>query len=209
MDHDGKERTAVCCLSSLNIETWDQWAEDEGFVEDVLRMLDNVLTDFIETAPDSMARAKYSALRERSVGLGVMGFHSFLQCKNIPLESAMAKSWNLRIFKKITPGSRCGVLHAGRRTRRLPGCRRTRHEGPLQPQDRHRAHRLDLHHLRRHQRLHRADPGQCLYPQDPVGRLLGAQSLSAGAAGSQGRRTRRTPGSRSSSRKARSSIWTA
>jgi ribonucleoside-diphosphate reductase alpha chain len=100
-DHDGKERTAVCCLSSLNIETWDQWAETEGFVEDVLRMLDNVLTSFIETAPDSMHRAKYSALRERSVGLGVMGFHSFLQLKNIPLESAMAKSWNLRIFKKI------------------------------------------------------------------------------------------------------------
>jgi len=103
MDHDGKERTAVCCLSSLNIETWDQWGGDEGegLVEDVLRMLDNVLTSFIETAPDSMARAKYSALRERSVGLGVMGFHSFLQQKGIPMESAMAKSWNLRIFKKI------------------------------------------------------------------------------------------------------------
>jgi ribonucleoside-diphosphate reductase alpha chain len=100
-DHDGKERTAVCCLSSLNIETWDQWAEEAGFVEDVLRMLDNVLTSFIETAPPGMERAKYSALRERSVGLGVMGFHSFLQMKNIPLESAMAKSWNLRIFRKI------------------------------------------------------------------------------------------------------------
>jgi ribonucleoside-diphosphate reductase alpha chain len=100
-DHDGMERTAVCCLSSLNIETWDQWADAEGFVEDVLRMLDNVLTSFIENAPDSMKRAKYSALRERSVGLGVMGFHSFLQSKSIPLESAMAKSWNLRIFKKI------------------------------------------------------------------------------------------------------------
>ena len=100
-DHDGKERTAVCCLSSLNVETWDQWEGQEGFVEDVLRMLDNVLTSFIETAPDSMHRAKYSALRERSVGLGVMGFHSFLQQKGIPLESAMAKSWNLRIFRKI------------------------------------------------------------------------------------------------------------
>jgi ribonucleoside-diphosphate reductase alpha chain len=100
-DHDGKERTAVCCLSSLNIETWDQWANEEGFVEDVLRMLDNVLTSFIEQAPAGMDRARYSALRERSVGLGVMGFHSFLQSKNIPLESAMAKSWNLRIFRKI------------------------------------------------------------------------------------------------------------
>ena len=101
MDHEGHDRTAVCCLSSLNIETWDQWVEADGFIEDVLRMLDNVLTSFIETAPDSMKRAKYSALRERSVGLGVMGFHSFLQSKNIPMESAMAKSWNLRIFKKI------------------------------------------------------------------------------------------------------------
>src|SRR6201994_3584395 len=101
VDHLGEDRTPVLCLSSLNIETWDQWNEDPGFVEDVLRMLDNVLTSFIETAPDSMKRAKYSALRERSVGLGVMGFHSFLQQKNIPLESAMAKSWNLRIFKKI------------------------------------------------------------------------------------------------------------
>jgi ribonucleoside-diphosphate reductase alpha chain len=100
-DHDGKDRTAVCCLSSLNIETWDEWSEDPYFIEDVMRMLDNVLTDFIETAPDSMVRAKYSALRERSVGLGVMGFHSFLQARGIPMESAMAKSWNLRIFRKI------------------------------------------------------------------------------------------------------------
>ena len=100
-DHRGEDRTAVCCLSSLNIETWDQWNEVPGFVEDVLRMLDNVLTDFIENAPPSMKRAIYSATRERSVGLGVMGFHSFLQAKSIPMESAMAKSWNLRIFKKI------------------------------------------------------------------------------------------------------------
>ncbi|HEV2572572.1 MAG TPA: ribonucleoside-diphosphate reductase subunit alpha [Beijerinckiaceae bacterium] len=100
-DHNGEDRTAVCCLASLNIETWDQWGDDPGLVEDVLRMLDNVLTSFIESAPDSMSRARYSALRERSVGLGVMGFHSFLQSRRIPMESALAKSWNLRIFKKI------------------------------------------------------------------------------------------------------------
>ncbi|HEY0281975.1 MAG TPA: ribonucleoside-diphosphate reductase subunit alpha, partial [Rhizomicrobium sp.] len=100
-DRSGKERTAVCCLSSLNIETWDEWCDEPGFVEDVLRMLDNVLTSFVETAPDSMARAKYSAMRERSVGLGVMGFHSFLQARGIPMESALAKSWNLRLFRKI------------------------------------------------------------------------------------------------------------
>src|SRR6476469_47318 len=78
-DHLGNDRTAVCCLSSLNFETWDQWHDDKMFVEDVMRFLDNVLSDYIARAPDEMARAKYSAERERSVGLGVMGFHSFLQ----------------------------------------------------------------------------------------------------------------------------------
>src|SRR5689334_9235746 len=100
-DHRGEERTAVCCLSSLNLETWEEWHDEPGLIEDVLRMLDNVLTNFIETAPDSMSRAKYSALRERSVGLGVMGFHSFLQKQGVPFESALAKSWNMRIFRKI------------------------------------------------------------------------------------------------------------
>jgi ribonucleoside-diphosphate reductase alpha chain len=101
LDHREQERTAVCCLCSLNLETWEEWNGKPAFIEDLLRMLDNVLTRFIETAPDSMARARYSALRERSVGLGVMGFHSFLQAQGIPLESALAKSWNLRIFRKI------------------------------------------------------------------------------------------------------------
>jgi ribonucleoside-diphosphate reductase alpha chain len=100
-DHRDEERTAVCCLSSLNIETWDEWHEVPGFIEDVLRFLDNVLTHFITVAPDSMKRARYSALRERSVGLGVMGFHSFLQAQGIPFESALAKSWNFKIFRKI------------------------------------------------------------------------------------------------------------
>jgi len=100
-DHRDEERTAVCCLSSLNIETWDEWHDVPGFIEDVLRFLDNVLTHFITVAPDSMQRARYSALRERSVGLGVMGFHSFLQAQGIPFESALAKSWNLKIFRKI------------------------------------------------------------------------------------------------------------
>jgi ribonucleoside-diphosphate reductase alpha chain len=100
-DHRGEERTAVCCLSSLNVETWDQWHDQPGFIEDVLRFLDNVLTHFITVAPDGMKRARYAALRERSVGLGIMGFHSFLQSKGIPFESAMAKSWNLKMFRKI------------------------------------------------------------------------------------------------------------
>jgi ribonucleoside-diphosphate reductase alpha chain len=100
-DHLGADRTAVCCLSSLNLETWDEWYGDKQFVEDVMRFLDNVLSDYIARAPDEMARAKYSAERERSVGLGVMGFHSFLQARGLPFEGAMAKSWNLKIFKHI------------------------------------------------------------------------------------------------------------
>jgi ribonucleoside-diphosphate reductase alpha chain len=100
-DHLGKNRTAVCCLSSLNLETWDQWHGDKRFIEDVMRCLDNVLQDFIDRAPDTMARAKYSAMRERSVGLGIMGLHSFYQARGIPFESALAKSWNLKVFKHI------------------------------------------------------------------------------------------------------------
>ncbi|WP_137680761.1 ribonucleoside-diphosphate reductase subunit alpha [Aurantiacibacter suaedae] len=101
IDHLGNDRTAVCCLSSLNLEKWDEWNTDKQFIEDVMRFLDNVLQDYIDRAPDEMARAKYSAARERSVGMGVMGFHSFLQMKSIGMESAMAKAWNLKMFKHI------------------------------------------------------------------------------------------------------------
>ncbi|SEJ14754.1 ribonucleoside-diphosphate reductase alpha chain [Sphingomonas sp. OV641] len=100
-DHLGNDRTAVCCLSSLNLETWDQWKDDKQFIEDVMRFLDNVLQDYIDRHEPGMERAAYSAARERSVGLGVMGFHSFLQARGLPMEGAMAKSWNLRIFKHI------------------------------------------------------------------------------------------------------------
>ncbi|KTT98844.1 ribonucleotide-diphosphate reductase subunit alpha [Sphingomonas yabuuchiae] len=102
IDHKGKDRTAVCCLSSLNLETWDEWKDDKQFIEDVMRFLDNVLQDYIERHEPGMERAAYSAGRERSVGLGVMGFHSFLQARGIPFEGAMAKSWNLRMFKHIS-----------------------------------------------------------------------------------------------------------
>lgn len=101
IDHLGNDRTAVCCLSSLNLETWEEWKGDKQFIEDVMRFLDNVLQDYIDRAPDEMARAKYSADRERSVGLGVMGFHSYLQQKSVAFESAMAKALNLQMFKHI------------------------------------------------------------------------------------------------------------
>jgi len=101
LDKEGNDRTAVCCLSSLNLETFEEWKEDPNFIEDVMRFLDNVLSDFINRAPDSFKDAKYSATRERSVGLGVMGFHSFLQKNSIPIESVMSKVWNNKIFKHI------------------------------------------------------------------------------------------------------------
>ena len=101
IDKDGEQRTAVCCLSSLNLETYMEWHDHPTFVEDVMRFLDNVIQDFIERAPDTMARARYSAMRERSVGLGVMGYHSFLQSQSVPMESVMAKVWNKRIFKQV------------------------------------------------------------------------------------------------------------
>ncbi len=103
-DHLGNDRTAVCCLSSLNLEKFEEFQDHPTMIEDCMRFLDNVLTDFINKAPDSMKRAKYAAMRERSVGLGVMGFHSFLQSKMIPIEGAMAKVWNRRMFQHIKRG---------------------------------------------------------------------------------------------------------
>ncbi len=99
-----KERTAVCCLSSLNLEYFDEWSKEKGFLKDVLEMLDNVLTMFINEAPDSIERARYSAMRERSVGVGALGFHAYLQKKKIPFETAVAKSSNIRMFKHIKAG---------------------------------------------------------------------------------------------------------
>ena len=95
------ERTAVCCLSSLNLEYFDEWRHDSQFIDDVLEFLDNVLQYFIDHAPDSIKRAKLSAFRERSVGLGALGFHSYLQKKGVPFESVIAKSINKQIFSHI------------------------------------------------------------------------------------------------------------
>ncbi len=101
IDRFGEQRTAVCCLSSLNLEYFLEWQDHPTFISDCLRFLDNVLQDFIENAPDHMKKARYAAMRERSIGLGVMGFHSFLQAQNVPWESVMAKVWNKRMFSHI------------------------------------------------------------------------------------------------------------
>ena len=95
------ERTAVCCLSSVNLEYYDEWSKHPAFIPDLIRMLDNVLTDFIKRAPQQLDRAKFSAMRERSLGLGAMGFHAYLQKNGIPFESLGAQSVNQTIFQKI------------------------------------------------------------------------------------------------------------
>ena len=99
-----EQRTAVCCLSSLNLETYDEWKDDPLFLKDTAEMLDNVLQYFIDNAPNDIARAKYSAERERSIGVGALGFHAYLQRNSIPFEGVMAKVANTRIFKSIRKG---------------------------------------------------------------------------------------------------------
>ena len=96
-----ENRTAVCCLSSVNLEKYDEWQKEPLFIPDLVRFLDNALTFFIENAPENVFRAKFSAANERSIGLGAMGFHAYLQSKGIPFESALAKAMNLKIFRKI------------------------------------------------------------------------------------------------------------
>jgi ribonucleoside-diphosphate reductase alpha chain len=96
-----KERTAVCCLSSVNLEYYDEWKDDKLFLRDMAEMLDNVLQHFIDNAPDAISRARFSALQERSIGVGALGFHAYLQKNNIPFESALATSANNKIFKHI------------------------------------------------------------------------------------------------------------
>ena len=97
-----KDRTAVCCLSSLNLEYYDSWSKNSLFLRDVAEMLDNVLQYFIDNAPAGISRAKYSAMRERSIGIGALGFHAYLQSKNLAWESAMAVSANNRMFTYIS-----------------------------------------------------------------------------------------------------------
>ena len=99
-----EQRTAVCCLSSLNLETYDEWKDEPLFLKDVAEMLDNVLSYFIANAPDTIARARYSAERERSIGIGALGFHAYLQRNGIAFEGVMAKVTNNRIFKSIRKG---------------------------------------------------------------------------------------------------------
>jgi len=120
-----KDRTAVCCLSSLNLEYYDEWSKEKGFLKDVLEMLDNTLSIFIADAPDSIERARYSAMRERSIGVGALGFHAYLQKKGMPFETALAKSANMRMFKHIRSGLDSANLELGSERGEAPDAKGT------------------------------------------------------------------------------------
>jgi ribonucleoside-diphosphate reductase alpha chain len=115
-----KERTAVCCLSSVNLEYYDEWKDDALFIRDIAEMLDNVLQYFIDNAPDTIARAKFSAMRERSIGIGALGFHAFLQKKGIAFEGVMAKSYNIQMFKNIHAKGDVANLELGKERGEAP-----------------------------------------------------------------------------------------
>ena len=117
-----KERTAVCCLSSLNLEYFDEWKNDSLFLADVAEMLDNVLQYFIDNAPSPVQRAIYSASRERSIGVGALGFHAYLQKNNVPWESAMATGANIKMFKHIKEGLDAANLKLGKERGEAPDC---------------------------------------------------------------------------------------
>ena len=115
-----EQRTAVCCLSSLNLETYDEWKDNGLFLKDVAEMLDNVLNYFIDNAPDAISRAKYSAERERSIGIGALGFHAYLQRNNIAFEGVMAKVANNRIFGSIRRGLDAANIELGKERGEAP-----------------------------------------------------------------------------------------
>lgn len=112
-DDEGKKRTAVCCLSSVNAEKFDEWSVHPSFVEDLMRMLDNCLTVFIEKAPEALAYAVYSASQERSVGLGLLGFHAYLQKNSVPFESHAARTINKRLFRHLRSRADAASLKLG------------------------------------------------------------------------------------------------
>lgn len=120
-----KDRTAVCCLSSVNLEYFDEWKDNELFLRDIAEMLDNVLNYFIENAPDGVHRAKYSAKMERSIGIGSLGFHAFLQKKNIPWESSVAVGQNKRIFSHIRNKLDQANIELGTERGEAPDCKGT------------------------------------------------------------------------------------
>ena len=192
------ERTAVCCLSSLNLENWFEWQDHPTFIEDVMRFLDNVLQDFIDRAPAGMERAKYSAMRERSVGLGVMGFHSFLQSQNVPWESVIAKVVEQAdVQAHPRAGGRGQSLMLAEERGPCPDAaeygimERFSHKMSIAPT-------ASISIIAGNASPgHRADRGERVPAEDAVGQFHGAQPASAEAAGGEGAGQRRRCGRRS------------
>lgn len=120
-----KERTAVCCLSSVNLEYYDAWSKDPMFLKDMAEMLDNVLNYFIKNAPKTVGRAIYSAKRERSIGVGALGFHAYLQRKGIPWEGIIAQGTNERMFKLIRSKLNDANIELGKERGEAPDCKGT------------------------------------------------------------------------------------
>lgn len=114
------ERTAVCCLSSVNLEKWEEWKDDALFISDLVRMLDNILESFIRHAPPAMAKAVYSASRERSLGLGAMGLHGLYQQKGIAFGSEEAATLNEYIFSCIYPKAYDASVEIGKEKGNAP-----------------------------------------------------------------------------------------
>ena len=210
VDHHGKQRTAVCCLSSLNLETYLEWHEHPTFIEDVMRFLDNVLQDFIDNAGTDFATRDLRR-HARALGRASASWASTPSCRrnNVPLESGDGQGVEQEDVQAHPRPVRRRLQVARRGARRLPGCRRLRLRGALLQQARDRADRLDLDHLRRRLARHRAVGGQRLQPQDPVGLVRGAQPVPGEDARRRRAGTTRTPGPRSPSARARCSISTA
>lgn len=120
-----KTRTAVCCLSSVNLEYYDEWKNEKHFLKDTAEMLDNVLQYFIDNALPAVERAKYSAMRERSIGVGALGFHAYLQRSSLPFESALAISKNKQMFKHISEGLHTANLALGKERGEAPDAKGT------------------------------------------------------------------------------------
>ena len=190
-DQHGMERTAVCCLCSLNLESWFEWQDHPTFIEDIMRFLDNVLQDFIDRAPPGMEKARYSAMRERSRGAGRDG---------VPLVPAVAeRAVGERDREGVEQADvqahpRAGgprLARAGRGARAVPGRRGIRHHGAVLAQDVDRADRVDFHHRGQFVAGDRADRGERVPAEDAVGQLHRAQPASADAAGGEGDGQRR------------------
>ena len=209
IDQHGQQRTAVCCLSSLNLETWFEWEKHPLFIEDVMRFLDNVLQDFIDRAPEGMERAKYSAMRERSVGPRRDGLPRLPAGAGRAVRERDREGRGTSGCSAHPHAGRRRLAHAGRGARRVPGCGGVRHQGAVLQQAGDRADRVDFDHRRQRLAGHRADRGQRVLAEDAVGQLRRAQPAVCRSCWPRAAMTTRKPGPRSPARRAACSTWTS